>query len=209
MSTNFQSLIKNYKNLLMFLLVPIITAVSASSMLDTYVIINNNIEDNNLYNKLNTYKNNNRAFAQQTNSPSASPTLPLPSIPSPTLPVQVPTNKITIALSSAQLSPLTNPTYNQLKIITNYNTNDASLLNTQINGILKVSLLNGTIVKTSSFPNGFILNQTGSIQFATSFTDKSIQNVTAQVVLTDLSKTNALSNTITTNVYFNNLTASQ
>jgi hypothetical protein len=112
-------------------------------------------------------------------------------------------NKTTIALSSAQFMPLTNPIYNQLKVIVQYKTNDASLLNTKANG-LRVFSLNGTIIKTSSFPNGFLLNQTGSIQFATSFTDKSLQNVKADVVLTDLSKINPLSNLVTTNISLNN-----
>jgi hypothetical protein len=112
-------------------------------------------------------------------------------------------NKTTIALSSAQFMPLTNPIYNQLKVIVQYKTNDASLLNTKANG-LRVFSLNGTIIKTSSFPNGFLLNQTGSIQFATSFTDKSLQNVKADVVLTDLSKINPLSNVVTTNISLNN-----
>jgi hypothetical protein len=71
-------------------------------------------------------------------------------------------NKTTIALSSAQFMPLTNPIYNQLKVIVQYKTNDASLLNTKANG-LRVFSLDGTIIKTSSFPNGFLLNQTGSI----------------------------------------------
>ena len=112
-------------------------------------------------------------------------------------------NKTTIALSSAQFMPLTNPIYNQLKVIVQDKTNDASLLNTKANG-LRVFSLNGTIIKTSSFPNGFLLNQTGSIQFATSFTDKSLQNVKADVVLTDLSKINPLSNLVTTNISLNN-----
>jgi hypothetical protein len=112
-------------------------------------------------------------------------------------------NKTTIALSSAQFMPLTNPIYNQLKVIVQYKTNDASLLNTKANG-LRVFSLDGTIIKTSSFPNGFLLNQTGSIQFATSFTDKSLQNVKADVVLTDLSKINPLSNLVTTNISLNN-----
>jgi hypothetical protein len=101
--------------------------------------------------------------------------------------------------------PLTNLVYNQLKVIVQYKTNDASLINTKANGLLRVTSLNGTVIKTSSFPNGFLLNQeTKSIQFATSFTDKSLQNVKADVVLTDLSKINPISNVVTTNVSLNN-----
>ena len=207
MSTIFSLLMKNYNNLLMFLLVPLITATAAvTSVFGPYCILNSNNDGDNFFNNFNI---KNRAFAQQTATPSTIPSLPTPSLPTPSLPVQVQTNKITIAISSAQFYPLTNPLYNQLKITVQYNTNDFSLLNAQLNGIMKVSLLNGTIVKTSSFPNGFTLNQTGTIQFATSFTDKTIQNLKADVVLTDLSKSNILSNTVTTNVNFNNITATQ
>jgi hypothetical protein len=74
---------------------------------------------------------------------------------------------------------------------------------------MKVSRLNGTIIKTSSFPSGFILNQNGNVPFANSFTDKTIQNVIANVVLTDLSNASILPDTVTANVNFNNVTAIQ
>ena len=74
-------------------------------------------------------------------------------------------NKITITPSSAQFLPLTNATYNQLKVIVHYQTNDASLVNTKINGEMQVYLPSGSLVRTSSFLNGFIVNQSGTIQF--------------------------------------------
>ena len=114
------------------------------------------------------------------------------------------TNQITIAASSTLFSPLTKAAYNQLKVIVNYETKDVSLINTRINGVMQVSLSNGSLVRMSSFPNGFIVNQTGTIQFATSFADKSIQNVKADIILTGLDKSTPLSNIITTNVALNN-----
>jgi hypothetical protein len=113
-------------------------------------------------------------------------------------------NQITIAASSILFSPLTKAAYNQLKVIVNYETKDVSLINTRINGVMQVSLSNGSLVRMSSFPNGSIVNQTGTIQFATSFADKSIQNVKADIILTDLDKSTPLSNIITTNVALNN-----
>ena len=113
-------------------------------------------------------------------------------------------NQITIAAGSTLFSPLTKATYNQLKVIVNYETKDVSLINTRINGVMQVSLSNGSLVRMSSFPNGFIVNQTGTIQFATSFADKSIQNVKADIILTGLDKSTPLSNIITTNVALNN-----
>jgi hypothetical protein len=101
--------------------------------------------------------------------------------------------------------PLTNATHNQLKVIVHYQTNEISLVNTRINGVMQVSLSNGSLVRTSSFPNGFIVGKSGAIQFATSFADKTIQNVKANIVLTDLTKTNPLSNAITINAALNNI----
>ena len=71
----------------------------------------------------------------------------------------VSTNKIAITYNSAQFLPLTNATHNQLKVIIHYQTNDISLINTKINGVMQVFLSNGSLVRTSSFPNGFIVNQ--------------------------------------------------
>jgi hypothetical protein len=114
------------------------------------------------------------------------------------------TNQITIAVGYTIFSPLTKAAYNQLKVIVNYEIKDVSLINTRINGVMQVSLSNGSLVRMSSFPNGFIVNQTGTIQFATSFADKSIQNVKADIILTGLDKSTPLSNIITTNVALNN-----
>ncbi len=115
------------------------------------------------------------------------------------------TNKITIKLNSAQFIPVANATHDQLKVLITYQTNDASLVDTHINGIMKVYLLNGTLVRTSSFPNGFTVGKSGTIQFATSFTNKVIENVKSDIGLTNLNKTQQLSNTVTTNVTLKNI----
>ncbi len=115
------------------------------------------------------------------------------------------TNKITIKLVSAQFNPVANATHNQLKVFINYQTNDASLVNAHINGIMKVYVSNGTLVRTSAFPHGITIAKSGTIQFATSFTDKKIQNVKSDIGLTDLNKTKQLSNTVTTNVALKNI----
>lgn len=111
-------------------------------------------------------------------------------------------NKITITAKSAQFLPLTNFTYNQLKVIINYQVNDISLVNTKLNGVMQVYFSNGTLIKTSSFPNGFIINKSGMVQFATSFADKSPSNLKYAVVLTDLVKSKPLSNIVTKIISF-------
>lgn len=180
MSTIFSLILGNYKNLLVFMLIPSVSVAATITMIELVFY-----KDNDFINNINV-QNSNIAFAQQikTTTPALS------------------TNKITIGFISSQFVPLTNSTFNQLKININYKTNDASLVNTKINGIMKVFSLNGTTIKTSSFPRGFLLNQTGTIQFASSFTDKTVQTVKANIALTDLNKINPLSNNVTRNVTF-------
>ncbi len=113
-------------------------------------------------------------------------------------------DKINISVDSADYAPLTlDPNANQLKIIVSYETVDPQLVNTKINGVMEVIAENGTLVKTSSFPNGFDLAESGRIQFASSFTDDAMQSATANIVLMDLNKTSVLSNAVTTDVSLN------
>jgi hypothetical protein len=176
MPKNVLSTTKNYRVFLTLLMVPVST-IATISMINSGIFF---IDDDSMLGSIHSASASNRAYAQQSI-----------------------TNKITIISSSAQFLPLTNATHKQLKVIVHYQTNDLSLLNTKINGIMRVSLLDGSLVKTSSFPNGFIINQSGTIQFATSFAEKTIQDVKADIVLTDLNKITPLSNIVTTNVSYN------
>ncbi len=118
--------------------------------------------------------------------------------------------KITISESSTSFEPLTlDPTSNQLKVIVGYEVNDPELVNTQINGVMEVTAPNGTLVKTSSYgATGFTLQgETGNVQFATSFKDLNLNPATALIVLTDLNKTDPLSNAISLEVSLNNTAA--
>lgn len=113
--------------------------------------------------------------------------------------ISQPVNKITIKLNSVNFAPLTNSDSNQLKVLIDYHVNDVSVINTPMTGVMKVYLSDGTLVKASSIPNGYIVGQSGTIQFATSFTDKTVQNVNADIALTNPLKTDHISNTIKTN----------
>ena len=109
--------------------------------------------------------------------------------------------KITIGLNSATFGPLTsNPSANQVKLLVDYQTKDLSLVDSTINGVMEVFAPNGSLIKTSSYPNGFTITDAGIIQFATSFADPSLTSVTTNVTLTDLNKTETLSNTLTSDV---------
>jgi hypothetical protein len=109
--------------------------------------------------------------------------------------------KITIGLNSASFGPLTsNPSVNQVKLLIDYQTKDLSLVHSTINGVMHVFAPNGTQIKTSSYPNGFTITESGIIQFASSFADPNLTSVKTNVTLTDLNKTETLSNTVATDV---------
>ena len=59
---------------------------------------------------------------------------------------------------------------------------------------MKIYSTNGTLIKTSSSAEGFIVNQTGSQRHVTTITNSTPQNVIAVVQYTDLAKTLPLSN---------------
>ena len=106
-------------------------------------------------------------------------------------------DKITIQLNSAKFAPLSDGKFNHLKILVDYQTNDPSLVNTPMKGTMKVSLADGTPLKTSSIQKGYVVGQSGNIQFATSIADKTIQKVKADVYLTDTQGSEKISNTLT------------
>ncbi len=103
---------------------------------------------------------------------------------------------ITIKLDSVTFAPLTDSPINQLKVDITYQTNDPSLFNTIMAGVMKVYTADGTLIKTSTIPSGYVLGQAGPMQFATSFEDRAIQDVRAEIAMTDTSRTEKISNTL-------------
>ena len=95
---------------------------------------------------------------------------------------------------------MTNVHGNQLKISATYQVNNETLEDDKINGVMKVYSKNGTMVKYSSFPSGFIANKTGTVEFKTTIRNPALANIIANVTILDLSKKNDLSNTVTTNL---------
>ncbi len=89
------------------------------------------------------------------------------------------------------LKPLT---INHATISNNNNNNNN---NQSMNAVMKVYSTNGTLIKTTSFPTGFNYNGSESIKLATNIADKSIETVTAVIQLTNLEKTQPLSDPIT------------
>jgi hypothetical protein len=93
-----------------------------------------------------------------------------------------------------QVKVLLKPLITNDTIGSNNNNNNS---NQSMNAVMKVYSTNGTLLKTSSFPSGFNYNGSESVKLATNIVDKSIETVTAVVQLTNLEKTQQLSDLIT------------
>jgi len=105
-------------------------------------------------------------------------------------------DNITIQLNSIKFAPLTNSDNNQLKVLADYKTNDPALVNTHMDGVMKVYNPEGTLLKTSTIQKGFVLGESGVIQFATSFADQTIRDVNTELALTDAFHAEKISNTL-------------
>ena len=84
-----------------------------------------------------------------------------------------------------------------LKSLTTSDTTGLNNNNQSLNAVMKVYSTNGTLLKTTSFPSGFNYNGSESVKLATNIADKSIETVTAVIQLTNLEKTQPLSDPIT------------
>ncbi len=101
-----------------------------------------------------------------------------------------------ISITQATALPLVNTEGNQVKLIINYSIGDESIVGQRINAQMGIyDRINSTLIKLSSFPDGFILNNTaGTIQMASTLTDPKIQNISTIITLTNAEKTEKYSN---------------
>ena len=104
----------------------------------------------------------------------------------------------TISVVQATALPLVNTEGNQVKLIINYSVGDESIVGQRINAQMGIyDRINGTLIKLTSFPDGFVLNGTeGTIQMASTLTDPKIQNISTIVTLTNEAKTEKYSNDV-------------
>jgi hypothetical protein len=104
----------------------------------------------------------------------------------------------TITVVQATALPLINTEGNQVKLIINYSIGDESIVGQRINAQMGIyDRINGTLIKLTSFPDGFVLNSTeGTIQMASTLTDPKIQNISTIVTLTNEAKTEKYSNDV-------------
>jgi hypothetical protein len=106
---------------------------------------------------------------------------------------------ISINITNSTFAPMTNVHGNQVKVSVNYQVNDESLENEKINGIMKLYSSNGTLIHSSSFPEGFVAKKKGGTEeFKTTIRDPELKDVIANVTFVDLEKDSIISNTVTT-----------
>jgi len=108
----------------------------------------------------------------------------------------------TISVEHAVALPLTTAEGNQVRVVVNYELKDESLLGQRVNAIMGIyDRQTGSLLKLSSFPNGFVLNNTrGTTQLATTLTDSVIQNISAIVTLTNADKSEKYTNDVRTDL---------
>lgn len=108
---------------------------------------------------------------------------------------------ITISEGNSSFTPLTNTDANQVRVNIQYSVEDESLQGQVINAVMAVFAPNGTLLKTTSFPSGFTAQSDGGTEtLRTSFRDKSLTSVTANVTFTDVTKSRSISNVLTINL---------
>jgi hypothetical protein len=103
-------------------------------------------------------------------------------------------------LDYAHFIPLTNSPGNQVKLIVNYTLEDSSFLNEPVNAVMEVYSSNQSLIRTSSFSEPVLANNSGTIQLATTFTDYDINDVTVVSNITEPDKLVSISNPLTLNL---------
>jgi len=104
---------------------------------------------------------------------------------------------ILLTLGNSSFTPLSTVHGNQVLVSVKYQVNDQSFENEKINGIMKLYTSNGSLIHSSSFPDGFTAKKKGGEEeFKTTIRDPAIESLTANVTFTDLKKTKTVSNVV-------------
>ena len=82
-----------------------------------------------------------------------------------------------------------------MSVFASYELNDDSIAGQKINAVMEVYAPNGSLIRTSSYPNGFIAQSSGGVEgLETTIRDRTIQSAAANVTFRNLDKTAILSN---------------
>src|ERR671911_2941660 len=109
--------------------------------------------------------------------------------------------EVVLSLDNSTFTPLTLGGGNQVKVLLNYAVQNSSIVGQTINAVMKLYTSEGTLIKTSSYPSGFIAQNTnGTAELKSTIEDPSIQGAIANITLTNAAKTEVISNEISTTV---------
>src|SRR5215211_8560268 len=109
--------------------------------------------------------------------------------------------EITLTLYNSSFGSLTSGGGNQVSVFANYKLNDNSIAGQTINAVMEVYAPNGTLIRTSSYPSGFVAQSSGGVEgLETTIKDPTLQSVTANVTFRNADKTEALSNNLRVNL---------
>jgi hypothetical protein len=109
--------------------------------------------------------------------------------------------EVILSLDNSTFSPLTTGTGNQVRVLANYNIQNSSIVGQTINAVMKLYALNGTLIKSSSYPSGFVAQNTnGTAELKTTIENPTIQSAIANITLTNSAKTEVISNEISTTI---------
>lgn len=110
---------------------------------------------------------------------------------------------ISISVTKSSFAPMTNVHGSQARVSVSYQINDESLESEKINGIMEIYSANGSLIRSSSFPDGFVAKKRGGTEdFKTTIRDPTVKNLIANITFTDLEREDTLSNTVRVNLSF-------
>jgi hypothetical protein len=106
-----------------------------------------------------------------------------------------------LSLDNATSTSLTTGTGKQVKVLANYNIQNSSIVGQTINAVMKLYTSDGILIKTSSYPSGFVVQNTdGTAELKTTVEDPTIQSAITNITLTNAAKTEVISNKISTTI---------
>ncbi|MGH9926049.1 MAG: hypothetical protein ACRD5B_11810 [Nitrososphaeraceae archaeon] len=109
--------------------------------------------------------------------------------------------KIFQVLDYAHFIPLTNSPGNQIKLGLDYSVLDPSFVGQPMSGIMEVfAANNNSLIRTSSLSDPVIANQSGSLEFATTFTDENLDAVRTEATFTGPNEMRPVSDRISINL---------
>src|SRR5215207_9962131 len=109
--------------------------------------------------------------------------------------------EVTLTLYNSSFGSLTAGGGNQVSVFASYEINDDSIAGQTINAVMEVYAPNGTLIRTSSYPEGFVAQSSGGVEgLETTIRDPTLQSVTANVTFRNSDKTAVLSNDLRVNL---------